>query len=214
MSERSLAPATRPDPDPTQNPDPRYEYVTCPACGQRWQRIDWACTQHALSCSVDPLPSQPPLGLRDPAGYVGPQDLRPCFVLSRWDGRILQRDQAEIINRSGSIGLSVAAQRQILTDWICAIVRAGQPVPRQIRQLVSEAEAIDRQQHAICLRAGDAERILRDIAPLDEQEVAALVDLEQFRDEARQEAASAEPDHGGFSDPRTAACYYSPGVVR
>jgi len=50
MSERSLAPATRPDPDPTQNPDPRYEYVTCPACGQRWQRIDWACTQHALSC--------------------------------------------------------------------------------------------------------------------------------------------------------------------
>lgn len=66
MSERSLAPTTRPDPDPPdpttpQSSDPRYEHVTCPACGQRWQRIDWGCQQHAISCTVNPLPPQPPL---------------------------------------------------------------------------------------------------------------------------------------------------------
>jgi hypothetical protein len=37
----------------------RYEHVTCPQCGLQWQRIDWKCALHALTCDVF---------LRSPAG--------------------------------------------------------------------------------------------------------------------------------------------------
>lgn len=36
-------------------PDPRYQYVTCPKCGQRWQRIDYGCARHSSQCGY-PLP--------------------------------------------------------------------------------------------------------------------------------------------------------------
>jgi hypothetical protein len=35
--------------------DPRYEYVVCPSCGQRYQRIDFGCARHWLTCNVDKL---------------------------------------------------------------------------------------------------------------------------------------------------------------
>lgn len=35
--------------------DIRYEYVICLQCRQEWQRIDWGCARHQLTCSY-PLP--------------------------------------------------------------------------------------------------------------------------------------------------------------
>jgi hypothetical protein len=42
------------------NYDPRYAFVTCSKCGQKWQRIDYGCARHALTCSKNyaPFPSQ------------------------------------------------------------------------------------------------------------------------------------------------------------
>lgn len=41
--------------------DPRYAYVTCSKCGQKWQRLDYGCARHALTCAdkgYGPLPPQ------------------------------------------------------------------------------------------------------------------------------------------------------------
>jgi formylmethanofuran dehydrogenase subunit E len=30
--------------------DPRYEFVRCSACGEIWQRIDFRCEVHRMTC--------------------------------------------------------------------------------------------------------------------------------------------------------------------
>ena len=35
--------------------DPRYDFVTCPHCGQMHQVIDFRCAWHALKCPVDAI---------------------------------------------------------------------------------------------------------------------------------------------------------------
>jgi hypothetical protein len=34
--------------------DRRYEYVTCQKCGKQWQRIDWNCSLHQVTCGEQP----------------------------------------------------------------------------------------------------------------------------------------------------------------
>ena len=38
--------------------DPRYAFETCPKCGRDWQRIDWGCSRHQLTCGY-PVPAMP-----------------------------------------------------------------------------------------------------------------------------------------------------------
>jgi hypothetical protein len=35
--------------------DPRYKHVTCPLCGQSYQRMDYRCAAHELTCG-HPIP--------------------------------------------------------------------------------------------------------------------------------------------------------------
>jgi hypothetical protein len=37
--------------------DHRYTYVTCSKCLNKWQRIDYGCAHHQLTCGY-PLPAQ------------------------------------------------------------------------------------------------------------------------------------------------------------
>lgn len=37
--------------------DPRYSYVTCSRCRQKFQRLDYGCARHQLTCGY-PLPQQ------------------------------------------------------------------------------------------------------------------------------------------------------------
>ena len=39
------------------NYDSRYAFVTCSKCQRRWQRIDYGCSLHVLTCGY-PLPAQ------------------------------------------------------------------------------------------------------------------------------------------------------------
>ena len=39
--------------------DPRYTFVTCPSCKQQFQRIDWNCARHQLTCGYPcPAPAE------------------------------------------------------------------------------------------------------------------------------------------------------------
>jgi len=51
------------------NTDHRYDYATCPGCGQRFQLIDWRCAVHQIYHPGDVIP--------EPGVACSPIDIYP-----------------------------------------------------------------------------------------------------------------------------------------
>lgn len=96
------------------------------------------------------------LALRDPAGYVSPEDLLRTTQVSSWDLRLMARACDRSIAAHGEATLAIHHLRAHVTE-LCA--SAEHPY-RETYRLIGEVErAVQRS----LLATGDAERIAHEI---------------------------------------------------